>query len=121
MLTAMRCDDLSIWTTTAARAGFSANADMIFAANVQRVLEVTNHILRHRLTAGAQIGHEINPDHASFVGQFAQLLVGLVPRQISDRATARVRDRDRLVRKFDRLQCGAIAGVTEINQHALRI
>ena len=31
-LTAMRCDDLSIWTTTPARAGVSANPAMTAAA-----------------------------------------------------------------------------------------
>jgi hypothetical protein len=82
---------------------------------------VTNHIFRHRLAARAQIGHEVNSDHASFVGQLAQLLVGLVPRQISERATTRVRNRDRLLRKLDRLQRRAVAAVAEVDQQALFI
>ena len=73
------------------------DADMILAANLQCVLQVTNHIFRHLLSARAQILHEIDADYASFVGQLSQLLVGLVPRQISDRATTGVRDRDRLL------------------------
>jgi hypothetical protein len=50
---------------------------MILAADFQGVLEVTNYIFRHLLAARAQIGHEINADHTSFLGQLAQLLVGL--------------------------------------------
>jgi hypothetical protein len=37
----MRCDDLSIWTTTSARAGVNADTNMtIAAANISRLLNM---------------------------------------------------------------------------------
>ena len=44
-LTAMRWDDLSIWTTTSARAGVTVNADIIIAAANTSRLRNTNFMV----------------------------------------------------------------------------
>ena len=57
-------------------AAVGSETDVIFAANLNGVFEVTNHIARHRLAINPQIRPEDNPDNATFVSQRAQLGIG---------------------------------------------
>src|SRR5208283_1143691 len=66
----------------------SAEAHMIFAADVDRVLEVADQVLGVRLPRESQKRHEIDPGHPAAIGKGFELLVMGVARQVDERPAA---------------------------------
>ena len=94
---------------------------MVLAADVHGMLDMGDDILGGGQAVGAEEGHEIDADEAAALGDQAQLLVGLVARQVGQRAAAGMVDRDRRLRDPRRLEAGALAAVRQVDHDLARI
>ncbi|HEX7115718.1 MAG TPA: hypothetical protein VF193_11360 [Steroidobacter sp.] len=94
---------------------------MILAAHFDRVLDVSHDVFSARLPALAQERHEIDANHAAFVGQSFELLVVHVTRLIDERAASRMSDGDGCRRSGDCLRDRSLSAMAEIDQHALAV
>jgi hypothetical protein len=93
-----------------------AKSHMIFAANIDGVLDVTDQILRMRLPRFSQEGHEVNPCNPAAVGQCFEFRIPGIAWQIHECPAAGVGDCHGRFRCSDALGNGARAGMAQIQQ-----
>ncbi len=94
---------------------------VVLAADVDGVLDVADEVLGGRLTVAAEEGHEVDAYYATPLGEKAQLLVGLVARQVGEGRATGVGDGHGLLREGDGVRGGTVAAVAEIDEQALRV
>ena len=85
---------------------------VIFAANVDGMLQMADDVFGVWLSGGFQKRHDVNASHATTVRKRLERAVGRVSRQINQRTAAGVRDRHGRGRGRDSLRDGAWSGVT---------
>src|SRR5579883_1535990 len=83
-----------------------SNPYVIFAANIEGVLDVRNDIGSRGMAAPIEEGHEIDSDESAPISDQPQLLIGLVARQVHESTASRMVDRDRLLREARRIETG---------------
>src|SRR5688572_24137960 len=91
---------------------------MVLAGNLDHVLEMAQDIVRGRLLAIAQEGHEVNADDAALPGAGADLGVRAIARVIVERRAAGMREGDGLLRVLERVGRSLAATVAQIDQNA---
>ena len=95
--------------------------DMILAADVERVFDVSHHVCGSRLASGAQERHEVNADHAAALCREAQRGIVLVARVREERRAPGMRERDRSHRCSDPVEGRPRAAVREIHEDPLGV
>ena len=99
------------------KGNISADADMVFAANFQGVLEMLDEVLAHRLFwRRRDVGEHVNAEDAAFVGERFHLAVFLVARMHVDRAATGVSDERRLGGSGDAIGCRFRVRMAEIER-----
>ena len=98
-----------------------AERNVVFARDLDHVLEVADDVRRGRLPALAQERHEIDAGHAAFLGDGAQFRIRAIARVIVLRGAARVRECDRPGRRLDRVGRRLPAAMAEVHEDPERV